>query len=216
MIRRDFFKSLVGLIAAPALVKIEAPSAFAGRTVLGSVIPSRLSTIGFSEIGPETLLPMGDVDISSRVLEVARPIVNLFYPDGLPTEESTTMIHKEAFCLMWYRCDECGHKERIWNSRDGVTPFGCACPSCGGLTLYHTEFDKDVAVPDHKLHRGQKFWRDGTPEEAIRIVQKRLEFSKSAGRDIPPEYEDQIIEAANDGLDEWAPGWPYLDVKGDD
>lgn len=43
--------------------------------------------------------------------------------------------HAEAFCLMTYLCKGCGHREVIWNSRDGVTPFAATCPSCGGATL---------------------------------------------------------------------------------
>ena len=34
--------------------------------------------------------------------------------------------HAEAFKLMIYACEnpDCLHQEKIWNSRDGVTPFG--------------------------------------------------------------------------------------------
>ena len=31
--------------------------------------------------------------------------------------------HKEAYCIMFYKCDKCHAVERFWNSRDGVTPF---------------------------------------------------------------------------------------------
>jgi hypothetical protein len=61
--------------------------------------------------------------------------------------------HKEAFALMWYAC-ACGHRERFWNSRDGVTPFGgIECPSCGekGMSmtggLSHIRFDLDEHAP---------------------------------------------------------------------
>ena len=42
--------------------------------------------------------------------------------------------HREAFCLMWYACP-CGHAERYWNSRDGVTPFmiGCEAKGCKAM-----------------------------------------------------------------------------------
>lgn len=118
--------------------------------------------------------------------------------------------HKEAFCLMWYAC-QCGHRERIWNSRDGVTPFGCRCPSCGDLTLGHTDFSGDVVAPNHKLHQGQKFWRDGAPDEAVRITQKRIEFANCRGVVLPAEHVEQMMKAAREGLDEWKPGWPTLD-----
>lgn len=60
--------------------------------------------------------------------------------------------HAEAFCLMWYGC-KCGHRERIWNSRDGVTPFGMGCPSCGG-SMSHVDWQKDILAPQHQLNRG--------------------------------------------------------------
>ncbi len=40
---------------------------------------------------------------------------------------------KEAWALMIYVCDHCQHKERIWNARPHVTPFGgIPCQLCGG------------------------------------------------------------------------------------
>ena len=55
--------------------------------------------------------------------------------------------HKEAFCLMTYRCKDCGFEERIWNSRDGVTPFGLACPSCKGHDHVHADWQNDRCNP---------------------------------------------------------------------
>ena len=73
--------------------------------------------------------------------------------------------HKEAFCLMTYACG-CGHEEQIWNSRDGVTPFQLSCPSCGGRSLAHINFEYDDCKPDHTLFFGQRFFSDITKEEA--------------------------------------------------
>lgn len=89
--------------------------------------------------------------------------------------------HVEAFCLMWYVCNgtteydgarkitiqsnpPCGTLVRIWNSRDGVTPFMTNCPSCGGdmhHVMNHPLFG-DASRPNHKLHHGQLYWRDAT------------------------------------------------------
>lgn len=74
--------------------------------------------------------------------------------------------HAEAFCLMNYACP-CGHREVIWNSRDGVTAFGCGCPSCGKPTLSHVQFHRDVCNPDHKPHIGQRMWVSMTMERAL-------------------------------------------------
>lgn len=124
-----------------------------------------------------------------------------------------TNQHGEAFSLMWYSCP-CGHRERIWNSRDGVTPFAMACPSCGQPTMYHTEWGGDTPAPDHKLHPRQKFWRDGTVEEAIAIMERRFERSKDT-YPTTPEIRDQIFKDIREGTStEFPKGWPTLDVEG--
>jgi hypothetical protein len=82
-----------------------------------------------------------------------------------------TYQHKEAFCLMTYAC-KCGHRERIWNSRDGVTPFAAQCPSCDDGIMQHVDWALDRRAVEHKLRPGQKFWRDGTPDEAEAIMRR--------------------------------------------
>ena len=141
---------------------------------------------------------------------------------GEPQEEYR---HKEAFCLMWYFCSECAHHERIWNSRDGVTPFGTACTSCGGM-LRHVDFDLDECVPEYKPHRGQRVWRDGTPGEAEAIMRWRLNMGVDS--EFPPtdEHKECLPKAARmttageaeEGdeffLAEFVLGWPTLAVTG--
>lgn len=130
-----------------------------------------------------------------------------------------TYNHKEAYCLMWYSCTKCPHIERIWNSRDGVTPFGCNCPSCGG-TMDHTNWNMDELAPDHQLRPMQKFWRDGTPDEAETIMRRRIEKFKVVppGRvPLPPlttDKEAALIASARAGDEdsEFRKGWPTLDV----
>lgn len=120
--------------------------------------------------------------------------------------------HKEAFCLMWYAC-KCGHRERIWNSRDGVTPFGCDCPSCGGI-MDHVNWREDEPAPNHKMARGQRFWRDGTPDEAEAIMRARIEKSKGTRWEATPDTVEKLITAARDGSEEseFRKGWPTLDT----
>lgn len=138
--------------------------------------------------------------------------------------------HAEAFCLMRYRCIErgqtirvttpdgrhafhqggCGHFEIIWNSRDGVTPFGTTCPSCGGHRLQHVDFGADTYAPDHQLHRGQRFWRDATLEEWIKVYLARIEAL--------PEYEGEDMKVKLHNTKVYAQqalerGEPWLDVK---
>lgn len=120
--------------------------------------------------------------------------------------------YKEAFSLMWYAC-KCGHRERIWNSRDGVTPFGCLCPSCAG-TMSHVEWHRDTPAPGHKLTIGQRFWRDGTPDEAEAIMRYRIEKSKGTKWEASAELAAKLIENARkeDDESEFRKGWPMLDV----
>lgn len=118
--------------------------------------------------------------------------------------------HAEAFCLMWYAC-KCGHRERIWNSRDGVTPYGCACPSCGDI-MDHVAFQLDTRAPRHELHVGQRFWRDGTPDEAEAYMRARI--NRHGG--VEPERAARLIEGARSGTSqEFQAGWPVLDEHRD-
>ncbi len=98
-------------------------------------------------------------------------------------------LHVEAFCLMWYACQSCQHREQFWNSRDGVTPFGTTCPSCGASELMHTEFYRDSYMPNHTPAFGQRVWVDMTKERAESYAKKRLEALKAHRRVIPSEEE---------------------------
>lgn len=123
--------------------------------------------------------------------------------------------HGEAYNLMTYACD-CGHQEVIWNSRDGVTPFGLGCPSCGNTSLRHVDWRRDVYAPDHRLHRGQRFFRDGTPDEAEAIMRRRIEVNRDK-YPIDEEYAARLIKEARDGASsEFQKGWPKLAREGDE
>lgn len=120
--------------------------------------------------------------------------------------------HGEAFMLMSYACETCHHREAIWNSRDGVTPFGCGCPSCGE-TMYHVNWRSDQYAPDHKLRYGQKFFRDGRPDEAEAIMRRRIESLRDQ-YPLSPDEEEQLIRDSRDGTaDEFQKGWPKLDLE---
>lgn len=110
--------------------------------------------------------------------------------------------HAEAFCLMWYKCRDCPHCERIWNSRDGVTPFGTPCPSCGGDSLYHTMRGM-LYAPQHKLTHGQKFWRTMTEKDvdSIRTKGHYAELTEERWKEIRLAF-----------LEDVARGAPWLDV----
>lgn len=122
-------------------------------------------------------------------------------------------IYAEAYCLMWYACT-CGHRELVWNSRDGVTPFGMLCPSCGNATLNHVDWDLDKRSPKHELNFRQRFWRDGTKEEALIIFSQRMKAFKAAGNTPKEGYEKQVLCDINKSSSVYFPsGWPYLEVN---
>lgn len=123
--------------------------------------------------------------------------------------------HVEAFCLMWYQCKQqaCRHLERIWNSRDGVTPFGMRCSSCGEPTVTHVAFGADLYAPEHKLRFGQKFWRDGTPDEAEEFMRQRIAHYKGTEYESSPEADAELIRQVRAGeIAEFQQGWPMLDI----
>lgn len=123
-----------------------------------------------------------------------------------------TYKHKEAFALMWYRCDECGHRERIWNSRDGVTPFGISCPSCGGHDLLHADWHFDDREPDYEAHAFQRFFRDGTADEAVAIIMQRIAHYAEVGNPVPDDVQKHLLAEAREQKGDWDPGWPKIDV----
>ena len=102
-------------------------------------------------------------------------------------------LHIEAFCLMQYACKACKHFEVIWNSRDGVTPFCTACPSCGLPHLYHVNFHADTYAPNHKPHHGQRVWVSMTRERAYALARRNI----SARRKPGPETDMVIDSVAN-------------------
>ena len=123
--------------------------------------------------------------------------------------------HGEAYKLMGYRC-ACGHQETIWNSRDGVTPFSLGCPSCGQMTLQHINWRRDIFAPNHKLHRGQRYFRDGTSDEAEKIMCRRIERMTGLHPLSPDEAQNLIAKARSGELSEFQRGWPMLDRHTDD
>lgn len=137
-------------------------------------------------------------------------------------------IHKEAFMLMRYQCcgtyiggmtvnqppmarsPGCGHREVIWNSRDGVTPFCMTCPSCGG-DLQHVNWGADIYAPEHKPNYGQGVWRDGTADEAERIIRRRMAQYPDG---LSAESIDALVRTVRNpddkGNTEFLRGWPML------
>jgi hypothetical protein len=83
--------------------------------------------------------------------------------------------HAEAFKLMTYKCESCHYEERIWNSRDGVTPFGINCPKCNLATSRHINWQWDEYLPEYIPVRGQRVFVD-MPESMKLVFARRRAF----------------------------------------
>lgn len=119
----------------------------------------------------------------------------------------------DAFMLMWYACTKrpdlkhgqltpirdlgCGHRERIWNSRDGVVPFGASCPSCGGL-IQHVDWDMDVYFPRYEPHRGQHVWVDMDMAHATELAIRMQRMARARGFE-PPDVAELAKSYYGDG-----------------
>lgn len=108
--------------------------------------------------------------------------------------------HAEAFCLMKYKCRN-DHLEVVWNSRDGVTPMFIDCASCPEETS-HFHWSEDVRTPEHIPHIGQRYFRDGTYEEALHIARQRYSDN--------PEVTEETIKSLAESINQ--PGWPNTSI----
>jgi len=79
--------------------------------------------------------------------------------------------------------------------------------------MLHIEWQQDQYAPNHKLANGQRFWRDGTPDEAEAIMRRRIESMRDQ-YPLTPEEEARLIQRARDLNDEgeFRRGWPMLDI----
>lgn len=113
----------------------------------------------------------------------------------------TKYNHKEAFCLMIYRCENCGEFEQLWNSRDGVTPFIIGCKYCGGEAV-HVMWHYDECVPDYIPESGQRIFIDMTKERAEEIARKRIEHFNKLGYNDEGDTEDpeELLKAVTDDI----------------
>lgn len=114
--------------------------------------------------------------------------------------------HREAFCLMVYKCDVCGRREVYWNSRDGVTPFVTACPACEG-DLVHVDWSADVFAPDHVPEPGQGVWID-MPESLKRpVARAAVRARDGTDLEIRGGHREACVQAI---IDQSLPGAPWL------
>lgn len=113
-----------------------------------------------------------------------------------------THKHKEAFCIMTYRCDNCGRVEYVWNGRDGVTPFMISCRSCDGV-MTHTEWERDRYAPEYNPGIGQRVFVTPTNDQIRNSKLDLLVKAKDSG--IPDEAIQGMIEQLEQELKNGAP-----------
>jgi hypothetical protein len=80
--------------------------------------------------------------------------------------------HPEAFCLMRYQTKDGLLTEVLWNSRDGVTPFGIR--STDGREMLHVDWHRDRFVPDYKPTPGQRIFVTLSKERATELARERV------------------------------------------
>lgn len=83
--------------------------------------------------------------------------------------------HVEAFCLMTYASNDGSVRERLWNSRDGVTPFIIVARD-GTTELTHVDWHLDEYRPDYRPRKGERVFVSITPEMARDLAVKKVEF----------------------------------------
>jgi hypothetical protein len=116
----------------------------------------------------------------------------------------TKYDHGEAFAIMNYESEGEVPKrtERIWNSRDGVTPFYIEAED--GTRMRHVNFRSDVCNP-HYAHEGLKVgdrvFVTTTPERAREWAEKRVDRVAESMPEFKPESEEERQQLINDMVD---------------
>lgn len=99
----------------------------------------------------------------------------------------------DAFMIMTYECENCMHSEKIWNSRDGVTPFGMGCPECRE-TMQHVRWNEDVRDPDYKPQPNERIWIDMPKEHSQDIARLRYADARRSGMPMNGKTEEEIVQ----------------------
>ncbi|MBB5443255.1 MULTISPECIES: hypothetical protein [unclassified Paraburkholderia] len=121
---------------------------------------------------------------------------------------AVSRLHADGYALMWYAC-ACGHRERIWNSRDDVVPYMVPCPSCGRTSLAHVEFERDEVSKRYQPHEGQRVFVDMARDQAEQIIERA--FARLGLNHDHPKFASSVDEL----LGHASSDSPLLAVAGD-
>lgn len=115
--------------------------------------------------------------------------------------------HVEAFCIMTYHCQQCGRVEKVWNSRDGVTPFIIGCDMCGGGEMRHVDWQNDRRAEDHIPERGQLVFID-VPESLKKpLFARRISRFDGTQYEVAAGEREALIQRH---IKDIKPGEPFL------
>ena len=113
----------------------------------------------------------------------------------------------EAFKLMSYESVDGSVFVRIWNSRDGVTPF---IVSRQGQELTHVRWESDVYAPLHRPSPGDLVFIDMTMERALPSAEERMR--RLEGRGGFEECQKAYSGASREEIiQRWAESYVYHD-----
>lgn len=123
-------------------------------------------------------------------------------------EGNSKYQHAEAYCLMTYQCEMCGHTERLWNSRDGVTPYIINCDRCDQPSR-HIDFQRDLCKPKHVPTKGQRVFIDFPLELKEPLARRRVKrfFERTKGSRWEDDAFEQMVQ---DVIRSYHPGNPFI------
>jgi hypothetical protein len=89
--------------------------------------------------------------------------------------------HKESFALMQYQNKRTGEIEVLWNSRDGVTPFGIRSRD-GQDEMSHVNWREDKCMPDRKPEPGNRIFVNLELEHALPFAREYVNLYWEGGK----------------------------------
>lgn len=97
----------------------------------------------------------------------------------MTTRRQVTRQYNEAYMLMKYT-SKAGEVEWIWNSRDGVSPFGLLSKD-GKDPLSHADWHEDAFVPNFVPPVGMRIFVDLTMDKALVSAKRQVSQSWDRG-----------------------------------
>lgn len=110
----------------------------------------------------------------------------------LSGERLPPLQHGEAYCLMKY-ASKAGAIEWLWNSRDGVTPFGIG-PASDDNAMLHADWHEDSFAPNFVPPVGMRVfmsWSDAPPSYKLDTAAR---WSKRIA-DAPADQREELARA---------------------